>query len=823
MPPSPTLRERRTALLARHDLGGDDFCAELSGQTDDWLAGLAEEASGGDRRHLALLAVGGYGRGTLCPYSDLDLVLVHEGRRDVAAVADAIWYPIWDQGVKLDHSVRRPSEMFERAAEDLRVALGLLDGRLLWGDPQLAGPLLGRAVEEWRDRLGAYWLPALESQMAERHVANGEVAYLLEPDLKESHGGLRDLNVWRAVAQYAPQLSDHVDLAGMERGAAILTAVRVELHRLAGRAQDRLLLQDQDQVAAALGTPDADGLMATVASAGNTIAWGSDDAWRRRHLWQPPGSRRRSRLGGWRRRTDFRPPSGGAADGPTVRTQISRDVEPGIRLQDGEVVLGPDAAVMTDPALPLRLAAVAAESDAPIGRAALGRLADHAPAPPVPWPDEVRSALVRTLATGRPAIAAIRALDHYGLFVRILPAWEPVRNRPQRNAYHRFTVDRHLLETAANAALLAGGVRRTDLLLVGALLHDIGKGHPGDHTDVGIELVGTIGHQMGFSGPDVGVLQELVRHHLLLPDTATRRDLEDPRTIHRVASAVGDRDTLALLAALTEADSRATGPAAWGPWKAGLVRDLVGRTDHYLAVGEAPARRDWLTDADRQLMDSVRVDRRTAVRVEPPRVLVASPDRSGLLAAVAGVLALHGMGVRSADVTTVDGIALESFMVECERWPEAAVLEGDIGELLSRHFVLRDRLAAKARDYATARPTSARPVTRSVDIDNDASSTSTVVEVHAADEVGLLHRVTRTLTDCALDVVSARVATVGTEVVDAFYVRDSAGHKIEDPVGMRSVHDALARSIGLPEEDERIAHEAGRGATEGRPEALHPT
>ncbi len=455
---------------------------------------------------------------------------------------------------------------------------------------------------------------------------------------------------------------------------------------------------------------------------------------------------------------------------------------------EGEAALTPGAAVTTDSSLPLHVAAVAAERNVPIARAALHRLADKTPPPPDPWPPATRQALVRVLATGRPAIDALETLDHDGLLVRLLPEWAAVRNRPQRNAYHRFTVDRHLLEAAANAAALVDRVDRPDLLLVGTLLHDIGKGYPGDHTDVGIVLVRTIAERMGFAPDDVDTLVAMCRLHLLLPDTATRRDLDDPTTIETVAAAVGDQRTLHLLGALTEADSLATGPSAWGSWKAGLVAELVNRAGRFLDGGDGPPaggrRGGWVTDAHRAAMDDVRSSGRPAVVLDPPQVVVvAALDRPGLLASVAGVLALHGLDVRSADVTGEDGVAAEVFTVEVGRgsWPDSARLREDLEAVLSDRLALTDRLQAKARDYANGRrPSAARPVDPHVLVSNEASATSTVVEIRAVDEVGLLHRVTRTLFDCDLDVVSARVSTVGDAVVDAFYVRDAAGQKVTD-------------------------------------------
>ena len=384
-----------------------------------------------------------------------------------------------------------------------------------------------------------------------------------------------NVSVLRAISAFAPLLADYADLASVEGATALLTDIRVELHRLAQREHDKLLLQDQDQVAAALAFEDADALMLAVSTAGRQIAWVSDDVWRRRRLWDPsPEPKRRFRRSTVHQGTDH----------------VLTDLGPDMTEVHGEIALTPLAPVSDDTSLPLRLAATAARVDRPIAKASLHRLADRMPPAGDPWSEETRAAFVELLGLGRPAIDKIESLDQHGLFVRLIPEWAAVRNKPQRNAYHTYTVDRHLLEAVTLAAGLTDTVERPDLLLVGTLLHDIGKGFPGDHTTVGIEVVDRIGTRMGFDKDDVAVLVDLVRYHLLLPDTATRRDLDDPTTIAKVAQAAGNRLTLHLLAALTEADSKATGPSAWGAWKAGLVADLVERTDHVLQGGRGPRR-----------------------------------------------------------------------------------------------------------------------------------------------------------------------------------------------------------------------------------------
>ena len=729
---------------------------------DGWLAGLL-----GDQPAMALVAVGGYGRGELCPCSDLDVVLVHDGSRRpeaVKAVAERIWYPVWDAGVGLDHSVRTVKEALGVADADLKAALGLLDARLVAGDEAMAGDLIERARRQWRKR-ASRWLPALGEAVAARHAQFGEVAFLLEPELKEGRGGLRDVHALRAAALATPVVAAESETVTAAHD--VLLAVRVDLHRRAGKALDRLLLQEQDAVAAALGDGDADALMADVSAAGRAIAWAADDAWRR---------------------------VASARAGPKGRTTgRDRPLGPGLALRDGEVVLAAGADT-GDPSLVLRAASAAAELGTVLATATLDRLAEETPPMPEPWPASARTALVALLGTGPAAIPALEALDQRGLLVRMLPEWEAVRSKPQRNAYHRFTVDRHLCEAAANAAALTRRVARPDLLLVGTLLHDIGKGFPGDHTDTGVEVVSRIGPRMGFSPADVETLVAMVRHHLLLADTATRRDLDDPATVGAVAAAVGDRDLLELLAALTEADSLATGPAAWGPWKAGLVADLVSRTARRLMGHQEAPPASLPTDGHRAVMG----ERRVSVHVDGHTVTVVAPDRPGLFCRVAGVLALHGLDVRSAAAGGEDGMAVEVFEVEppYNRQPDWGRVAVDVERALSGRLSLESRLTDRARAYAgRRRAAAARPAKARVLFDDDASATATVVEVRAPDGIGVLYRITRALADCDLDVRTAKVSTLGHEVVDAFYVTDAAGAKLDHEGHRREVERAVLAEL----------------------------
>ncbi len=756
-------------------LTGRGFVGALTGRADQWLAGLFAEAAGaseGDAVGLSLVAVGGYGRAELCPFSDLDVVLLHAGRPDVGEVAERLWYPVWDEGVKLGHAVRSIREALALAADDLDTATALLDVRHLAGDPSLTASLATGAVAAWEKR-GRRWLSRLADSVDARHARSGEVAFHLEPDLKAGRGGLRDVHAlrWAGRARRV-SLADDLDDPALAAAYDALLAARVELHRRTGRATDVLVLQEQDGVAEALGDPDADALMARVAAAGRRIAWRSDESWRRV----------RSQLAGPAWTVGSRP----------------RLVAPGVERRDGQIHLTATADPATDPAVALRAAAAAAAAGTGIDRASLDRLAAETPPFPDPWPAGAVDALVALLLAGPAAIAVVASLDQRGLVHRVLPEWEPTRSRPQRNAYHRFTVDRHLCEAAANAAALADRVARPDLLVLGTLLHDIGKGRPGDHTEVGMRLVATIGARMGLDPGDVDVLVELVHHHLLLPDVATRRDLSDEATIAAVAAAVGTVGTLELLAALTEADSLATGPAAWGRWKAELVAELVERTAAVLGGSPVTERTasSFPTAAERALLEA----REPAVLGEGHTLTVVAHDRPGLFSRVAGVLALHGLGVRSADALVDErSFALERFVVESGAedddtpvdWPRVTA---DLDRAFAGRLALRARLDERARTYARRRRSPA--VTPEVRVDHAASATATVIEVHAADAVGLLYRITRALAEMDADIRIAKVQTLGDSVVDAFYVVGDDGGPIADPTHLDEIQRAVLHAVG---------------------------
>jgi len=733
-------------LLADESLTGAAWCRAHSELVDGWLGDLFAQAVPGEG--AALVAVGGYGRSELCPRSDVDVILLHEKGFDATEVAEAIWYPIWDQNLQLGHNVATLRQALSLAAKDLESATSLLSARHLAGDQGLTAELASNALEQWHD-LARRWLPELAAKVEERHDRVGEVAFRLAPDLKDGRGGLRDVHSLQWVEQSREILLPN-DRGSLAAAYSVLLDARVELHRLTGRQGNVLLMQEQDAVARALGDHDADALMARVAEAGRTISWTCEDAWRRiRSSLKGPVGR-----------------SGGR----------SHPLGAGIALVDGEVVLTPEANLAEDTCLALRAAAAAAARETVIERRSLERLAELVPPLPCPWPEEARGLLAALLGAGRPAVAVIEALDQRGLWTRVLPEWTAVRSRPQRNAYHRFTVDRHLLEAAANAADLQHRVDRPDLLVIGALLHDLGKGRPGDHTEVGMVLAAGIAQRMGFPPEDAADLVAMVEHHLLLPDVATRRDLNEPRTIEMVADAVATASRLQLLAALTEADSLATGVSAWGTWKAGLVAQLVERVARVLEGGEITLPTDpGPVEAGSPIGGGPR-----RVRVDGNTVTVVAEDRPGLFSRVAGVLALHGLEVLVASTSSEDSWACSTFTVVDPRRPETPwdKVRADLTRALDGRLALRARISERRRTYPQPGPMPA-PTETTVTFHDDASSSSTVIDVHAPDGLGVLYRITCALAELDLDIRSSRVQTLGRTVIDSFYVQTSDGSKLD--------------------------------------------
>ena len=757
---------------------------------------------------LGLAAIGGYGRREQLPASDIDLLLAHDGSPagEVAAFAERFLYPLWDAGFAVGHAVRTSSEAREAATERPDVATAMLSVRLLAGD--------GEVVEELRRAVGEHLVPetfvvALREDAHDRHQRFGSAAHLLEPDVKEGAGGLRDV----ATVGWLVEVTDSDLLRGPEREALdaaheFLTRVRSALHLATGRRTDRLVAEHQPAIAREMGfsdeprLPAVDGLMRALFEHARQVAYLTQAAFDRAEGGEPSRSAPR--------------PPGSAAE------------------------------VLT-------LIATAAEEGRPPTSAELAASASATLDDPDRWDPDATSAFLRILRCGEAGVTALEALDRLDLLARMLPEWADVRCRPQRDPYHRFTVDVHLLNALGGmATMLAGQVPADDpvaaeavkqiddpdAVLLGALLHDIGKNGEGGHVAVGTRVAGSALRRMGIRGATRDLASFMVAHHLLLPDTATRRDLTDDDLIMDVAATIATPERLAALYLLVVADAGATGPAAWTPWRRTLVRELVAKIQRAFErgdMGEEVAERlttriDRLRDllvaepsreVERHVlrmprsyflsMDPEQATRHfslispelganevRSVAVDGSRpgayeLLVVAVDRPGLLSWIAGSLSLAGLSILTAQAfTTEDGAAVDLFEVEGafepeiheERWREFRSM---LRKVLEGRISLEHRVEEKRRHYPPPR----RPSPVTVRVDQEASDFFTVIEVGAPDRIGLLYDITRTLADLHLDVHLAKVATYTDRVIDAFYVRDELGRKVRDPAQVAEIEAAF--------------------------------
>ena len=724
----------------------------------DALCATAYEQCGGPDTGVALVAVGGYGRAELAPHSDLDVVLVSDEGVGLGELAERLWYPLWDSGSKLDHSVRTLPEMVAAAGGDLRVALGLLDLRHLAGDPNLTLRLRTTMLAHWR-RQARDQLPALRELVRARHALVGELAHLSVPDLKEAEGGLRDATVLKALV--ATWLVD-VPHADLERTRLAVLDVRDVVQALAGRATDRIGPEMWPDLAAGLDLPDARAAQVHVRELGRRIT----------HL---------SRLT-WRRVDGVlsRPATVRGARRPSLTP-----LAPGVALSSGEVVLDGRARPAEDPVLLLRACAAAAEHDALLAPPTAARLVRESPPLPDPWPAEARRLLVRLLASGRGLLPVWETLEETGALALVLPEWERIRLLPHASAIHRYTVDRHVVETCIEASALIRSVARPDVLMVAALLHDIGKGDLTEHSVAGEPIARAIATRMGFDPEAVELIGTLVRRHLLLAETATTRDPDDPATVDLVATGVGSAEALSLLTALTEADARATSAKAWTRWRAGLVHGLARRAAAALDTGTTPPPvvaddvaipREVLRGAASVVVDAV---------PDGSRVTVVAPDRIGLLADAAAVFALQRIPVRAARAWAQDGVGLSVWEV-AEEHLDAAVLRQRYDAVVEGRLDPAGRL----------RPADADTLAPTVAVRPEASAHATVLEVRAADRPGVVYLVCAAVARLGIAVRSAHVDTLGPQAVDVFYLQEDSAGVLGDGRAAEAAHAVRAALSG---------------------------
>ena len=783
---------------------------------DDAVRAIAEGLEG----RVAVVALGGYGRRMLCPGSDVDLMVLHGERRSdrVRDMAERLFYPFWDAGFSLGHSVRTVKECLSAARERIDTACSLLDARLLWGDERLVRDLasgLRRALR--KDVTG--FLRALREDSAHRHQQHPPCSAAMEPDLKEGSGGLRDINAIGWATAVVLEEDGHPVEAGLlrvreaemlDRAEEFLIRLRSALHLKADRRTERPFLEHQPGLAEEFGFQAAPGLDPT-------------DALMRALFEHAREVEHVTQSFRWR----AEPRTSGEAPGHV-------DIRAGSSPDDVMAAF-----------------ATAAASDAPLSPSSMDALesSDLGPSPEQ-WTDAARARFVEILGSGPAGARALEAMDRSGVLGWFLPEWEAVRCRPQRDPYHRFTVDVHLARTAAETASILRGdeeeptlaaageaVADRDALLLGAFLHDVGKTGHGSHVPRGVDIATTALDRMGVPNDTREGVLFLVSQHLLLGDTATRRDLSDENLILDVAAAVGDAQRLAMLYVLSVADARATGPHASTPWRMALIRELVGKVEHVLESGEMGTGRaamladrlvrirDLLSGEERSSVDEylerlprpyllavppetaaahyrlvapalssaeVRTESSPGSRPGTHELAVVAADRPGLLAKISGALALGGLNILSAQAfTTEDGVAIDMFDVDAggsdvdeERWRR---IRQTLRKAVEGRLSLDYRLQEQRRHYPAPRG----DIPIRVRVLNEVSDFATVIEVEAPDRPGLLFDVARAFEELGLDVHVAKVATYGVRVVDAFYIRDLFGRKVEETEVAREIERAI--------------------------------
>ena len=720
---------------------------QLSQITDKYLINLFNNAvKKEDFGKVALIGVGANGRQDLTLGSDFDLVLVHEKDYKIDEIAEKLWYPIWDLGIKLDHSVRTSSQVRNMASMDLAVVLGWLDARTIVGNENLEKQISSLVLQDWR-AFADKRLKELYEQVLARKEKEGELSQLIEPDLKESYGGIRDITILRAVAA-----TWKIDIPKkiLDENSQILQDIRDALHTVLDKPSDKLIRQEQVSVAQLTDLKDADQLIRKVSYSGRIIAHHSDVIWHKVNSLISKSSFIKK-----------------------LKTENRTPLVDGAVIQDNEVVLAKDSKIALDETLGLRLAAASSQAGLFIAEHTLERIKREAKPLVQPWNQEAKDAFISLLGSGRHLISTWESLDFAGLIDTWFPIWSQVRGCPQNSQIHSFTVDRHLLESAIYANNYTREVSRPDLLLVGSFFHDIGKGGEKDHSDEGAEIMQKLAPNLGFNKEDSEILVKLVQHHLLLPEYATKRDLEDPLTISSVAKIVENETFLDLLYYLTLADMFATGPLASSEWRQQLIQELVEKVRNEIRgvkleinphlskeKQDLVNRKDDLVLEMKELSDGI-------------SLTIVTQDQTGLLGLIAGVLSIEKLLVRSARKDTIGKKAVTTWRVNSLFGDPVSTsqISQTLNLALRGNINIDEKL--KARAEYLPKPTN---IVKAKIIElKEVSTSSSVIEVRAHDEPGFLSKVANEIAKNGIDIHAAIVETLGSEVVDVFYVREPTG------------------------------------------------
>lgn len=852
------------AGLASHPRKGRETVRAIAALTDATIRAIHHVAttrlhpnlSPTEGERIAVIATGGYGRGEMAPHSDIDLLFLLPWKPSgwIESVVESMLYMLWDLRLKVGHATRSLDDCLRLAEQDFTIRTSLLEHRLVCGDAVLAQSLRDRLWPELFARTIPEFIEAKLTERAERHRRQGGRRYVLEPNVKEGKGGLRDLQTLYWIAKYIYQVDraiELVDLGHFTRAehttfwAAedFLWAVRCHMHLVAGRAVEKLSFDMQLEVAERMGYHDTGGRRGVEIFMQSYF----------RHATKV-GELTRVFLTGLEQRHLYR---------ATFLERLRRPrVAAGLRVETGRLAIADPDGYFADPLNILRLFQEALRTGILIHPEAMRlvtrnlRRIDDAMRNS---PEAGRIFLGLLLDHGNPE-RALRRMNELGVLGAYIPEFERIVAMMQFNVYHHYTVDEHLIQCVAalsqiergelvenlpivSGIMAEGRIDRTVIYLA-TLLHDIGKGRPEDHSIIGAHIARRVCQRLGLEPARVELVEWLIRNHLLMSDVAQKRDISDPRTLGDFAKAVRSRQRLDLLTVLTVCDIRGVGPTTWNNWKAELLRNLHRLTAEALENGleevnreqQADEARHDLTllltaqgwDADEIAAETarhddgywqglpgdthqvfarllrgigpgeIRMDLDPDLRRDATRAAFVVADQPGLFSRLAGALALAGANVVDARTyTTRDGYATAVFWVQdAEGHPYSAERTPQLRRMIDR--TLAGRAVAQAaladRDRVKKRDRGFRFPTH-VTFDNEGSDNHSIIEVDTRDRPGLLYDLTRTLAEEQVQIVSAVIATFGAQVVDAFYVKDADGAKLLSPARQQALERRLREAI----------------------------
>ena len=838
------LRTRREILevLWRQGLKGRALLREHTQLIDNHLCqkfiDCPEAATG-----MALVAVGGYGRSELFPLSDIDLLLLYrpEAEGELPAVTHAIFYPLWDAGLEVGHSVRSVDACLADAANDFFFRVALLDARFITGEIGLFDQMQAAYQERFIDGQRLSFLEDMTCHRDERHRRFGLHSYRLEPQIKEIRGGLRDIQAMLWTAKVVYGLKDLASLkdAGLlsedehrrfEEAWEGLIEIRNRLHYISSRKNDQLYFEHQEEIAKALGYRSTKGIMdvehfmRAVYTHLQTIASTTDLFFE--HVFEVI----------------------------TKQTSPSNaddflEFEPGIIARKGRIRLTPIEQLQGNPYVLLRIFLHAAKSGLPVHHQTRKLITAnlHLVDDVCRNDRQLGRLFIEILSQDRASLTVLESMLECGLLTAFLPEFNHLKSLAQHDIYHVFTVDLHLVQTVAilhqlaiEQATIFNLVTAPNLLYLAGLLHDIGKGYGLDHERKGEELVRQIGTRLGLDSRELGLLEFAVGNHLFLTDTALRRDLDDAGLIKRCAERVGTLERLAMLYLLSIADAMATGPTVWNDWKAALLLDLYLKIALLLEkTGEGPQDLsiglEWIRDKvsarlgghcpiDLDILpgdyllnfgpdDIVKhielsralTDKDLVVLPQDKEghwsILILTRDRPGLLTKIFGVISLNNLRLLAAQIFTwPDGTVVDVVNVQPvyekshadQDWSQFTIeLQKAINHRLGLDFRLRQKHQSGRK--ATVKIQAPAKVV----IDNDASETYTVIEVYVANQPGIAYAISRTLTDFQINVFRAKIGTRSDQVVEVFYVLDCDGKKITEKEFVEEIRQSLLHASQL--------------------------